>query len=138
MKTTRSPKTSHQAALSASGSWWSQRKLRTKATLLAIALGTLPVAVTGTLSYLTTAPALKQEAIAKQEAKLDKAASLVSSFMSERYSNIQILSNLPIFTNPKGTANISKTQKQKILDKYVKIYGVYSNIAELSIPKKLL
>ncbi len=133
MKTIRSPKTSHQATLSASGSWWNRQKLRTKATLLAIALGTLPVAATGTLSYFATAPALKQEAIAKQEAKLDKAASLVSSFMLERYSNIQILSNLSIFADPTGTVNISKTQKQNILDKYVKIYGVYSNIAELSL-----
>jgi methyl-accepting chemotaxis protein PixJ len=107
--------------------------LRAKATLLAIAIGTLPVIATGTLAYFATSPSVQKEAISKQESRASEASNLASRFMFERYGDIQILSNLPIFANPKVSTIVTNTQKQAILDKYIKIYGVYDSIALLDL-----
>jgi methyl-accepting chemotaxis protein PixJ len=117
----------------AKGFKWRHLNLRAKATLLAIAIGTLPVIATGTLAYFATSPAVKQEAISKQEARVSEASELASHFVFERYGDIQILSNLPIFANPKVQSVVTDTQKQAILDKYIKIYGVYDSIALLDL-----
>ncbi len=117
----------------ADGPWFKRLNLRVKATLLALSLGTLPVVATGTLAYFSTSPAVQEAAIAKQEARVSQASTLASQFIFARYGDIQILSNLPIFTNPKGTASITGAQKQAILDKYIKIYGVYDSIALLDL-----
>ncbi len=121
------------AVVTPKGKWFERLNLRTKATLLALAVGTLPVVATGTLAYFVTSPTVKQGAIAAQEARISEASAIASRFIFERYGDIQILSNLPIFANPKGTASITDTQKQAILDKYIKIYGVYDSIALLDL-----
>jgi len=117
---------------------WQNLNLRAKATLLAIAIGTLPVVATGTLAYFSTSPAVKQEAIAGQETRLTETSALISRFIFERFGDIQILSNLPIFANHKGTANVTEAQKQGTLDKYVKIYAVYDSIAEFDLNGNVL
>jgi methyl-accepting chemotaxis protein PixJ len=126
------------AANASKGAWYKRLNLRTKATLLAIAIGTLPVIATGTLAYFSTSPEVKEAAIAKQESRLTEASDLVGRFMFERYGDVQILSNLPIFANRKGTANVTEAQKQSILDKYIKIYGVYDSIAEFDLDGNVL
>jgi hypothetical protein len=133
MKTTHSPKTSHQAALSTSDSWWNRQKLGTKATLLAIALGTLPVFATGTLAFLATSPAIKKQAIDLQESNVSKASQFVNRYMFERYGDIQIISNLPIFANRKVSSITTQAEKKAILEKYIRIYGVYDSIALLDL-----
>jgi methyl-accepting chemotaxis protein PixJ len=115
------------------GSWLKRLNLRTKATLLALAIGTLPVVATGTLAYFVTSPTVKQEAIKNQEARVTEASVLASRFMTERYGDIQILSNLPVFANPKVVAIVTEAQKQAVLDRYIKIYGVYDSIAVLDL-----
>jgi methyl-accepting chemotaxis protein PixJ len=122
----------------AKGFKWRHLNLRAKATLLAIAVGTLPVIATGTLAYFTTSPAVKQAAIAGQETRSTETAFTISRFIFERFGDIQIMSNLPIFANRKGTANVTQAQKQGILDKYVKIYGVYDSIAEFDLDGNVL
>jgi methyl-accepting chemotaxis protein PixJ len=113
--------------------WFKRLNLRTKATLLALAIGTLPVIATGTLAYFATSPTVKQEAIKNQEARVTEASALASRFMIGRYGDIQILSNLPVFANPKVNAIVTEAQKQAILDRYIKIYGVYDSIAILDL-----
>jgi methyl-accepting chemotaxis protein PixJ len=122
----------------AQGFKWRHLNLRAKATLLAIAIGTLPVIATGTLAYFTTSPAVKQAAIAGQETRSTEISTIVSRFIFERFSDVRIMSNLPIFANRKGTANVTQAQKQGILDKYIKIYGVYDSIAEFDLDGNVL
>jgi methyl-accepting chemotaxis protein PixJ len=107
--------------------------LKTKATLLAIAIGTLPVIATGTLAYLVTSPTVKQEAITKQESRTSVSSELASRFMFERYGDIQVLANLPIFTNSKVSSSLLDSQKKSILQKYINTYGVYDSIALLDL-----
>jgi methyl-accepting chemotaxis protein PixJ len=122
----------------AKGHWFQRLNLRTKATLLAMAIGTLPVVATGTLAYLSTSPEVRKSAIEKQESRAYEASELASRFMFARYGDIQALSNLPIFSNRKGTVNVTQAQRQKTLDKYIQIYGVYDSIAEFDLEGNVL
>ena len=111
--------------------WYKRLNLRTKATLLAIAIGTLPVIATGTLAYLVTSPTVKQNAIEKQEARISEAGELASRFIFERYGDIQVLADLPMFKDSK--LKTTDAEKQATLDKYVKTYAVYDSIALLDL-----
>jgi methyl-accepting chemotaxis protein PixJ len=112
--------------------------LRAKATLLAIAIGTLPIIATGTLAYVSTNQQVKGDAIAKQELRVSEAAELASRFMFERYGDIQILAKLPIFTNAKIASILSPNQKEAVLQEYVKTYAVYDSIAAFDLDGNVL
>jgi uncharacterized protein Yka (UPF0111/DUF47 family) len=103
--------------------------LRTKALVFSIALGTLPVIGCGVMAYYLTNKNIVNSAIQSQESSTANVTSKVNNFLGERYGDIQVLANLPIFANPKGTATITPQAKQKILNKYIELYKVYDSIA---------
>lgn len=107
-------------------------KLGTKATLLAIALGTLPVLAIGTLAYLVGSNSLTNKVSQLQEAEAKGLADKVNRFMIERYNDIQIISSLPIITNSRY-GNVSQNEKQTLLNKFVDTYKVYDSIAVLNL-----
>ena len=106
-------------------------KLSTKATLLAIALGTLPVLSIGMLAYLVGSNSLTNKVSQLQQAEAKGLADKVNRFMIERYNDIQLISSLPIITN--SQADISQNEKQALLNKFVDTYKVYDSIAVLNL-----
>ncbi|MBW4631510.1 MAG: GAF domain-containing protein [Iphinoe sp. HA4291-MV1] len=107
--------------------------LGTKATLLAIAIGTLPVLATGALAYLVANNSLTNKVSQIQQAEAKSLADKVNRFMVERYNNIQFISSLPIFTNSKLGDTLSQKEKQALLDKFVDTYKVYDSIVVLNL-----
>ncbi len=112
--------------------------LSTKATLLAIAIGTLPVLGIGILAYTVANGTITKQISHNQEADglglLDK----VNRFMVERYGDIQVLSNLPVLVNPRVREVTGQKEKQAVLDSYVAAYKVYDSIAVFDLDGKLL
>lgn len=112
--------------------------LGTKATLVAIAIGTLPVLAIGALAYLVASNSLSNKISQIQQAEAKGLADKVNRFMIERYNNIQLISNLPIFTDSKFSNTLSQKEKQELLDKFVDThkvdtYKVYDSIAVLNL-----
>jgi methyl-accepting chemotaxis protein PixJ len=103
--------------------------LGTKATLLAIAIGTLPVLGVGALAYSISSNSLGEKISGLQQAEAEGLADKVNRFIFERYGDIQVLSSLPILTNPQIRASSTQTQKQAILDKFIQTYKIYDSIA---------
>jgi methyl-accepting chemotaxis protein PixJ len=106
---------------------WSSIQL--KATLAAIAIGTLPViAIGGTAYYFASQSMATQTATAKKVRAIgliDK----VNRFIFERYSDIQIMADLNILTDAKLRATTPPLAKQAELDRFVKTYQVYDSIS---------
>lgn len=130
-KSSRLPKqnssASRQGKLKA---WWQQMGLRTKASLLAVLLGTLPTVGVGAIAYNI----INQESLEKLEererVRVGNLQLVVNVFMKERYSDIQDLANLDIFTDPKLRSTITSQQKAEILDQMMATYSdVYTSIA---------
>lgn len=109
-----------------------QLKLSTKVTLLAIALGTLPVLAIGILAYLLASNSLTNKVSQLQQSEAKDMADKVNRFMIERYNDIRLISNLPIITNSQGES-FSQKEKQAFLNKFVDTYKIYDSIAVLNL-----
>ncbi len=135
MNMTNSPKgdnskLSTQGAGKVKKSGWG---LKRKATLLAIAIGTLPVAVVGTGSYLYSSQSLTTQITNAEQARVKGMADKVNRFMVERYGDIQVLSNFPALNNPKVGSVMSRSEKDDLFDQFMKSYGVYDNISAFDL-----
>lgn len=122
------PKSSWKAALKKGQFQWSALNLRTKATILAIAMGTLPVLGIGSVAYWVANRSITEETSNNQKDFSVALADKVSGFMFERYGDIQVISQQPIFTTAKVRNAVSLAEKQAQLDKYAAAYGFYDNI----------
>lgn len=108
---------------------WSTLGLRTKATLLAIAIGALPPLIVGSVGYQLAKESITQQAIETQASDSLSAIDTLTRFLFERYGDIQILANLAVFREGKLNTTVSLAEQQKILTKYAQTYQVYDSIA---------
>jgi methyl-accepting chemotaxis protein len=109
-----------------------------KVTALAIAIGVIPVASIGILNYEQARNSSQQQTIKTQKARAQDIADRLNRFIFERNGDIQILSALPIFTDPKVAAISSPATKGQLLDRFVTSYQVYDSIAAFDIKGNLI
>jgi methyl-accepting chemotaxis protein PixJ len=110
-------------------SGWQRLRLTQKATALAIALGTIPVLLTGITAYQYANQSFTKEI---SRTKLQDAIGMedeVKRFMRERYGDIQILASIPLLTNPNLSGITPLSEKQAVLNRYVEVYKIYDSIA---------
>jgi hypothetical protein len=111
---------------------------KTKATLLAIGLGTIPIVATGTISYRQIKNTLEQQTVKTQATRAEAVADKLNRFVFERNGDVEVLAALPFFNNPKVAAVIPIADKAAILDRYVKSYQVYDSIAAFDLKGNLI
>jgi methyl-accepting chemotaxis protein PixJ len=107
---------------------FSKFSLRAKATMLAIALGTIPLALVGTGAYLASTATLTQKVEVEQKAQASESIDKVNRFMFERFGDVQVVANLPFLRNKAVGDLIARQDKQQVLDQFAKTYGVYDSI----------
>jgi methyl-accepting chemotaxis protein PixJ len=110
-----------------------QLSLRTKATIFAIAIGTLPVLGIGTLAYSIASQSITNKISQLQQVEAESLADKVNRFMIERYGDIQVLSNLPILTTSRVKEVTGPKEKQAILDKFIESYKIYDSIVVMDL-----
>ncbi len=111
---------------------------KTKATLIAIALGVTPIAAIGTLNYFQISNSSQQKTIESQRTRAEAIADKLNRFVFERNGDVSVLASLPVFTNPKIAAITSAEDRGKLLDKFVSIYEVYDSIAAFDLKGNLI
>jgi twitching motility protein PilJ len=105
-----------------------QLSLNTKATVLAIMIGTLPILAIGTLAYQVASRSINSKIAQIQTDDAKGLADKVNRFMLERYADLQVIASLPMFTNPKAIELSNSKDKQAVLDKFISAYKVYDSI----------
>ncbi|WP_404790354.1 methyl-accepting chemotaxis protein [Altericista sp. CCNU0014] len=113
--------------------WWANLGLKAKATFLAIAIGTVPVVGIGGVAYSVSSQALTNQISNAEKTRAEGMADKVNRFMVERYGDIQVLAEQPVFSNPKLISAISPSEKNAVLDTYIKKYSVYDSIAVFDV-----
>lgn len=98
--------------------------LSTKATIVAIAMVTIPVLAIGVGGYLVAGRSLDNKINELHEAKTRDFADKFNRFMLERYKDTQGMADMPLIRNPRA----SSEQKRAALDNYVNTYKVYDGI----------
>jgi Methyl-accepting chemotaxis protein (MCP) signalling domain/Cache domain len=103
--------------------------LRIKAIAFAIALGTIPVILTGILSYLIANQDLTSYIIKYQESRALATANQVSDLIFERYQEVQEIANLPILKDSRVRQATSISEQTAILNEYMENLKGYDSIA---------
>ncbi|MHC5767541.1 MAG: methyl-accepting chemotaxis protein [Nostoc sp.] len=98
-----------------------------KATILAIAIGTIPILGIGAIAFGFANKSITKQITQSQQAEATGLSDKVNRFMLERYGDIQVISNLLFLTN--SQASISTQEKQAVLDRVVEAYKAYDSIA---------
>jgi methyl-accepting chemotaxis protein PixJ len=112
--------------------------LRTKAIALAIAIGTIPVIAIGTIAYYFANQSLTQRITSDQTRKSIELTDKLSRFILERYSDVQVMSNLSFFTDAKLRSLAPLKDQQKFLNKSVDASKVYDSIAIYGLDGNLI
>ncbi len=112
-----------------STSKWNKLSFKTKATLLALALGLMPIAAIGTLSYFQIKAAIESQVVKIQTDRAVAVADKLNRFVFERNGDVETLAAQPVFTDAKLSATTSLESKTKLLDQYISSYQVYDSIA---------
>jgi methyl-accepting chemotaxis protein PixJ len=124
----RSSRKNANSPLSRANRAFKRLNLRSKATVLAIAISTVPVLGVGSLAYHIANLSIGNKISNLQQAETKGLADKVNRFMIERYSDIQVLANLPILTNSSVKTVTTQQDKEALLDKIIETYKVYDSI----------
>ncbi|MEH2169506.1 MAG: methyl-accepting chemotaxis protein [Nostoc sp.] len=100
-----------------------------KATILAIAIGTIPVLGIGAIAFGFANKSITKQITQSQQAQATGLSDKVNRFMLGRYGDIQVISNLLFLTSPQAGVNITTQEKQAVLDRVVEAYKAYDSIA---------
>jgi methyl-accepting chemotaxis protein PixJ len=117
---------------------WSGLSLRVKATAVAIALGTIPTLAVGGITYSLANKIVTQNIIDDHQNKAGDVIDKMTRFMFERYGDVQVLANLPIFSDAKLSAAVPLQEKQKLLTQFAETYQVYDSIAVYGLDGNLI
>ncbi|MFN6518842.1 MAG: methyl-accepting chemotaxis protein [Nostoc sp. CreGUA01] len=109
--------------------YFSKLSLVTKATILAIAIGTLPVLAIGAIAFSFANKSITKQITQSQQAQATGLSDKINRFMSGRYGDIQVISSLPFLTNSQVSNSTSSQQKQAVLNRFVEAYQAYDSVA---------
>jgi methyl-accepting chemotaxis protein PixJ len=115
---------------------WSS--IRLKATLLAVAIGTLPVIGIGSVAYYFANRSLSQQINATQTTRATEISDKMNRFMNERYNNTLSFAKLPILVDTKLRTASTKEAKQAALDQLAEVYEVFDSIAVYDLAGNLI
>lgn len=107
--------------------------LKTKASIFAALMAIVPASLVGALGVWETSSFTDQKVRTGQQERAVVIADKMNRFIFERYGDAEIVAALPIFTNAKVAAVMTKEQKTQLLDKYRDTYAVYDSIAAFDL-----
>jgi hypothetical protein len=103
-----------------------------------VVLATVPTIACGAFAYFLANNNVYNSEVNYEQSIASNISDKVNRFMFERYGDIQAISNLPVFTNPKIAALVDSKEKSKTLGRYLDIYGIYDNIAIYDLNGKVI
>jgi methyl-accepting chemotaxis protein PixJ len=114
-------------------SWWERQSIRFKTTVLAIAIGTIPILVVGSTAYYFAARLIQQESTSLRKALVLDLQNQVNIFMSDRFGDIKAIANLDIFSNPQLSKITTAKQKSAALQKFQDAHNIYDSIGVFDV-----
>ncbi|BBD68550.1 methyl-accepting chemotaxis sensory transducer with phytochrome sensor [Nostoc commune NIES-4072] len=112
--------------------------LAKKATIVAIAIGTIPVLGIGAIAFSFANKSITKEITQSQQTEAIGLSDKVNRFMLGRYGDIQVISSLLFLTSPQASVSITTQDKQAILDGVIEAYKVYDSVAVFNRQGKLI
>jgi signal transduction histidine kinase/CheY-like chemotaxis protein len=115
------------------------QNLQLKTTLLAMAIATVPVLLTGFISYVLIDRSLTERITTEQTHLATDIAEKVHHFVEERYTDINSLSRLASFTERNLRENATVADKEQILEDFIKTSRkLYNSISLYNVNGNLI
>ncbi|RCJ20639.1 chemotaxis protein [Nostoc sp. ATCC 43529] len=121
--------TARNSSVNQAFGYFTRLSLVTKATILAIAIGTLPVLAIGAIAFGFANKSITKQITQSQQAQATGLSDKINRFMLGRYGDIQVISSLPFLTNSQASNNTSNQEKQAVLNRVVEAYQAYDSVA---------
>lgn len=102
--------------------------LRTKATIFAIAIGTIPVLLVGATAYLIASQGIREQIIQSERTNASDLEDKLNIFLKQSYEDVVTLSKLEALTNPKVRSALTSAEKNTILKGYLEASQAYDSI----------
>lgn len=109
--------------------WWQDINVRKKTTYLAIAMSTIPVLAIGGTAYYFANKSITQQVEAFGKAKVIDLQQKANLFMRQRFSDIQAMASLDVFTDSQLRSQTTAKEKVAALTRLMNSYGIYDSIA---------
>ncbi len=129
LPTKTTSKTANNSSLDQVVASFTRLGLVKKATILAIAIGTIPVLGIGAIAFSFANKSITKQITQSQQAEATGLSDKVNRFMLERYGDIQVISSLPFLTSPQASVNTTNQQKKAVLNRVVEAYKAYDSVA---------
>lgn len=118
--------------------WWQRQSLQTKTMIASLAIGTIPVLLLGSISYVAVDQTIRRKVVQTEQSKAQELQDKLELYLKERYGDIQTLANLKIFSNAQLRDLVSTKQKEEVLDGYIKAYQSYDSIVVADLKGNVL
>ncbi|MEH2382265.1 MAG: methyl-accepting chemotaxis protein [Nostoc sp.] len=121
--------TGNNSSLNQAIAYFTRLGLVKKATILAIAIGTIPVLGIGAIAFSFANKSITKQITQSQQAEATGLSDKINRFMLERYGDIRVISSLPFLTSPQASISTTNQEKQAVLNRVVEAYKAYDSIA---------
>ncbi|MBD3886038.1 HAMP domain-containing protein [Phormidium tenue FACHB-886] len=109
--------------------WWRSISVRTKATALAIVIGTAPMLVISGIVYSVASRAVARETESFERTRVAELQDKVNQFMRDRFSDIRVMADFDLFTNPQLRTTATNAQRTALLNRLLDHHRIYDTIA---------
>lgn len=117
--------------------WFGTRSLRTKAILLGVALGVLPLVTVSIATITVISQSFTNKIVQVEQSKAVEVAEKLNLFMRERYTDVQNLANLDVLTSsaPRAALAAKEAALQRFLDDS---NGIYKTIVFVDLQGNMI
>lgn len=105
-----------------------QRGLQYKVTALAIALGTLPVVLTGSAAYLFASRSIGQQIVQEQVQQTEILGEKLNHFLVSRQREVEALAANPALTDPTLRESLSPTQQKMVMTEFADAIEYFDSV----------
>ena len=109
--------------------WLERLNIKNKATILLTGFTLISTVGLSIVAYTLADKTVVQGINRSEQAASYTLTQKIAFFMRERYGDIQVMADLPLFSDPELRTSSNAQQKQRLLDSYVEAYGLYNSIA---------
>jgi methyl-accepting chemotaxis protein len=109
--------------------WWQHLSVKTKATVLAVVLGTTPVLAIGAFTYYFINHSMVKQIYEGKQRTAAQLANKVNDFLTNRFLDAHMLARSPLLTNRKVSEAVPREEKEGLFEQYVVPFGTYNSVA---------
>ena len=117
---------------------FSQLGLEAKTTILAIAIGTLPVLAIGGLAYVAADRTISDQISKAELARAVGLSDKLNRFMDDRLGDLQLLDKLPAFNTAQTAATLTRADRDNILTAFIQAKEGYESAAFFDVKGNVL